>query len=448
MARKNPGIFKVCDCATRKQATCKHSYYLAFRYQQGKHWRLSLDKVAGTHIEKIKEAKALAEDLRGQIRRGAYPPVVAPAAPETLATTASAITFTELGALWIERERMGRVAVWKTDRSCVAQLAAVALEASTLGDRPIGRITADDLEVAFRATEARVSRTTVTKYLQVVLQLQRWAVRKHYLERPWFDAADKEARPAKRSKVVKRTRRLEPAVLGPRGQVVQPSEEQRLRDAANPWMRRLIIAAVESGCRQGELLALQWRHVDLARGHLNLPAELTKTDEGRIVVVSARLRPVLEMMRIDPLTDKAHDPTHYVFGTSTGQRMGPPKKAWETCILRAHGVTPVWKDGKLTAESRAHLHAIDLHWHDLRREAASRWAEAGWTLTEIQEHLGHTNVSQTSTYLKSGVQRIEARMRKMDEQRGYLQSVAQSPESAPLPDCNDEPPAAANVVVN
>jgi hypothetical protein len=50
--------------------------------------------------------------------------------------------------------------------------------------------------------------------------------------------------------------------------------------------------------------------------------------------------------------------------------------------------------------------------------------------------------------LKAGVQRIEARMRKMDEQRGYLQSVAQSPEVAPRPECNDTPSAVANVVVN
>ena len=77
--------------------------------------------------------------------------------------------------------------------------------------------------------------------------------------------------------------------------------------------------------------------------------------------------------------------------------------------------------------------AINLEFRDLRREAASRWAKAGWTLTEIQEHLGHTNVSQTSTYLKSGVRQIEARMRKYDAAREYLQSVAQEPDTAHQP---------------
>ncbi len=446
--QRNSGIYKVCDCTARKQPTCKHSFYLAFRYRQGKHWRLSLDKIHGSHIEKLTDAKALADDLRGQIRRGAYPPVVATVAA-TPATTASAITFTALGALWIEREREGRVADWKSDRSRIATLSAVTLESSTLGARPIGRITADDLEVACHALKsASKASGTITKYLQALLSLQKWAVRKGYLTQSWFDA---DNRPAKRAKPNRRTRRLEPAVLGPRGQVVQASEEQRLLDAANPWMQRLIIAALETGMRRGELLKLQWRHVDVARGQFRLSADMTKTGEGRTVVLSARLRAVLEMVRTNVVTGQPHAATAFVFGTAEGRAIGNPAKAWETCVLRAHGVTPVWdKTGsnRLSAESRAHLHAIDLHWHDLRHEAGSRWIEAAWPLHHVQRTLGHANLTQTSTYLNATVAGIEESMRKMDAQRGYLQSVAQAPKSAPRPDCNDEQAEAANVLVN
>jgi hypothetical protein len=41
----------------------------------------------------------------------------------------------------------------------------------------------------------------------------------------------------------------------------------------------------------------------------------------------------------------------------------------------------------------------DLHFHDLRREAGSRWLEGGVSLQVVRDWLGHTNVSQTSTYL-------------------------------------------------
>ena len=107
---------------------------------------------------------------------------------------------------------------------------------------------------------------------------------------------------------------------------------------------------------------------------------------------------------------------------------------------------PQWVPGsnRLTPEYRAALAAIDLHCHDLRHEAGSRWAEAGWPLHHIQQTLGHADLKQTSTYLNATVQGIEESMRKMDEQRGLLQSVANAPTIGPLPVCNDQGEATVN----
>jgi integrase len=41
------------------------------------------------------------------------------------------------------------------------------------------------------------------------------------------------------------------------------------------------------------------------------------------------------------------------------------------------------------------LRAIDLHFHDPRREAGSRCLEGGVPLHRIQKWLGHANISQT-----------------------------------------------------
>src|SRR5437762_3516622 len=43
----------------------------------------------------------------------------------------------------------------------------------------------------------------------------------------------------------------------------------------------------------------------------------------------------------------------------------------------------------------------DCNFHDLRREAGSRWLEGGVPLQVVRDWLGHANVSQTSTYLAS-----------------------------------------------
>ena len=439
------GVSKVCDCGRRLWPKCSHSYYLAFRYLKGKHWRLSLDKIAGTHLN-LSEAQAYADDLRTKIRRGEYPPKPEPQATAPI-PTADAIAFADFGRLWMEREREGRIADWRSDRSRLARLQAVDIDGAALGTRPIGRITADDLELAFTAIGRTVAGQTINKYLQTVQHLQRWGVRKGYLQRPWFDG---DSRPAKRAKLARRARRLAADVIGHGGEVVESGEERRLLAAAGPWLQRLIIAALETGCRRGELLKLQWRHVDLTRGRLNIPREITKTDEGRTVVVSARLRAVLEMVRQNPVTGHPHGPMGFVFGDAEGRAVASPKKAWEVCVLKAHGHKPAWRKGAngLAPESRAALAAIDLHWHDLRHEAGSRWIEAGWPLHHVQRMLGHADLKQTSTYLNATVAGIEESMRKLDEQRGYLQSVAEESSVALRPVRNEPAATAANSLIN
>ena len=79
---------------------------------------------------------------------------------------------------------------------------------------------------------------------------------------------------------------------------------------------------------------------------------------------------------------------------------GQAPHPWETTVLRANGIAlVVTKTGNLTPECRAAYKRINLHLHDLRREAGSRWLDAGIPLHQVQAWLGHTNISQTSAYL-------------------------------------------------
>jgi len=113
-----------------------------------------------------------------------------------------------------------------------------------VGIRPIGRITADDLEYAFRALA--VSPMAMHKYLQTCQHLQRWGVRRCYMVRPRFDA---DNRPVERAKPRKRACRLEPDGIGANGDLL-PGEERRLLASTNAWMQRLIIVALETAMRQ------------------------------------------------------------------------------------------------------------------------------------------------------------------------------------------------------
>jgi integrase len=243
-----------------------------------------------------------------------------------------------------------------------------------------------------------------------------------------------------------------------------------LLKAAGQHLQRVIIAALETCCRLGELLQLQWRDVSLARGEIHLRGEKTKTRTDRIIPISTRLRGVLEMVRNDP-AGEPFGPGCYVFGDETGRRVRSIKRAWQTAVLKAHGHSPIWVwtegksrkgAGKLSPQSRAIYRQIDLHFHDLRHEAGSRLLEAGWPLHEVQQMLGHASLEQTSTYLNATLRGLHRSMRALDQARAHTVSgqeltalpgnscnpVASTPSCDPLATCKDIPRATDKLLVN
>jgi len=159
---------------------------------------------------------------------------------------------------------------------------------------------------------------------------------------------------------------------------------------------------------------LRWKDVDLPRRSILLVAENTKANKSRRIPISARLAAVMEMIRTDP-AGKEYGPDRFVFG-ELGSKLGDTKKAFNTAVLKAHGHCPAWRQWVLAAASIAALDAIDLHFHDLRREAASRrYFDQGWSLVEVQELLGHATLEQTRTSLSVPVSGLQNRMKESDE---------------------------------
>jgi len=117
--------------------------------------------------------------------------------------------------------------------------------------------------------------------------------------------------------------------------------------------------ALETCCRRGELLSLHWRDVSLTRGELTIRAENAKDNETRVLPISANLKAVLQLRQLDP-AGKELPASAYVFGDAVGGKIADPKKSW------------------LKACRAAEIE--DLHSHDLRHEAASRFIEQGWPL--------------------------------------------------------------------
>lgn len=423
MRHRNGGIRKLCDCSRRNWPKCAHAWYFNFKPRGGKAYQFSLDVELGKHLENKEDAKAAAENIRGEIRAGTFVRVAErrKTAARTPVTTPEAVTLAKFSATFLERvsEVRERNKSWKNDQYMFARLSEFRLtDGSRLGDKALGAVTEDDLEavlVNLRATGRAAS--TRNQYVQLLKAAFRWATKKGYLERNPIS----EDSALKRAKIAQRNRRLVPDVFNDKGKMIERGEERRLLAAAGPRLQNLIIAALDTCCRRGELLSLQWRDVNLDRGELTIRGEKAKDGDTRVLPISTRLAAVLKMAKTDPAGED-YKPQHFVFG-DVGQQIENIKRSWETCLLKAHGHEPVWHQTGLAAASRAALKAIDLHFHDLRHEGASRLLEAGWPLHHVQEMLGHSSLEQTSTYLNVQRGGLQESMRKTDEFRSRCNPV-------------------------
>ncbi len=160
-------------------------------------------------------------------------------------------------------------------------------------------------------------------------------------------------------------------------------EEPRFIAAADSTWRPMVHAALKTGLRIGELLALKWEDVDLAAGKLMVRRTLWRDQEGS---------PKGGRQREVPLGDdiiatlKAHRATTllkgpYVFCDAMGSRLSHKKVS---------AVVPrICKKAGL---------AKRLTMHDLRHSYASHLVMRGVTLKAVQELLGHSTLDMTLRY--------------------------------------------------
>lgn len=144
-------------------------------------------------------------------------------------------------------------------------------------------------------------------------------------------------------------------------------EERRLLLAAKPHLRALITFAVDTGGRRSELLKLDWRNVDLARGFVAFTK--TKNGEDRSVRLTDRAKQVLEGL--------------------------DPKEAGPVFTYRGQAIKCV-KTTFDKARKRADLE--DFRFHDLRHTFASRLAQQGVPLYEIMHLTGHKSFQMVQRY--------------------------------------------------
>ena len=147
-------------------------------------------------------------------------------------------------------------------------------------------------------------------------------------------------------------------------------EEDKLLAACDPELRRIVIAALHTGMRRGELFALQWNHVDFTNRLVTVAD--SKNREPRRIPMSSTLTALLEEIRINAPASL------FVFHGKKDQPYRCIRSQWERAAKKA-GIR-------------------DFRFHDLRHTFASRLVMAGVDLVTVKELLGHKSIEMTMRY--------------------------------------------------
>lgn len=148
-------------------------------------------------------------------------------------------------------------------------------------------------------------------------------------------------------------------------------EDQLLAACVGPraHLRPIIIAALDTGMRRGELFKMCWRDVNLAARRIFIPSLNTKTLRERAVPITDRLAQELEALQ----SKAPSNPETLVFGI-----LNNIAKAWGT-VRRETGL-------------------LDVRLHDLRHTSATRLVQRGMPLVEVGRILGHSTVQMSFRY--------------------------------------------------
>ena len=164
-------------------------------------------------------------------------------------------------------------------------------------------------------------------------------------------------------------------------------------------LQRIVICAIQTGMRRGEILSLKWNQV--RNGFIYLAK--TKSKAPRQIPINDELEDLFKEIRKDQ-----HLRSEYVF-TYQGERVREVKTSFRAACRRA-GIE-------------------NFRFHDLRHTAASHLVMRGVDLKTVQELLGHKTISMTLRYShlaeshkRDAINRLNGLTGKIDKNTGILSS--------------------------
>ncbi len=193
-----------------------------------------------------------------------------------------------------------------------------------------------------------------------------------------------------------------------RDRIATPKELRRILSHSDLMMKTYLLVLTSSGIRPGEGLGIQWSDVDLERGMIHIPRELSKNGMPRNVFISLEAMESLEewIQYFDAYVEKAdsYTPSDYERDTSKVFPLGyyGMRDKYTRVLERAN-----------LAEQDPNTNIRVLRLHTMRKYFRTRLPAGGCNLDVVEALLGHEGYLG-GAYVRLTDEEIEAEYRKAE----------------------------------
>ncbi|MFA5038418.1 MAG: site-specific integrase [Candidatus Omnitrophota bacterium] len=328
--------------------------------------------------EKIGTSRALAEQVlakrRVEIAENKYLDIKE--LPKT--------TLAELIEIYLRLHSKAAKRSWKSDE----RRSRILLK--FFGNRPLREIT------PFLVTEFKEKRTKeivtvreidgkqIPRFVSVATVNRELALLKHMFTKAieWGKAQDN---PVKRVKLFKENN----AIV----RYLERDQLNKLIENASDHLRPILIVALNTGMRKGEILSLKWRDLDFKNNLIFI--RQSKSGEAATVPMTEPVKKVLGDMLLRGRMERKHPESPYVFCNDAGKPYGEIRKSFFTACKKS-GIK-------------------DFRFHDCRHHYASHLVMRGESLYTVQNLLRHKKPDMTMRYAHLSQDHLHHAASKLDD---------------------------------
>ena len=330
-------------------------------YLRGKSWYIDFHYEGKRYTEKVgKVAKSVAEEKldikRSEVIRGEWKPKVVKT------------SFEKFKDEYLEYSRAN-----KKPKSSLRDECSLKHLSRFFGGKALSEISSFMVE-KYKLTrrEEKAEPGTVNRELACLRHMFNMALR-------WKKA---QTNPVREVKFMKEPKGKE--------RILSDEEEARLLETVRTspkekHLEPIIITALNTGMRKGEILNLKWSNVDFQKGYIQV--EGTKSGENRKIPMNKKLTDTLE-------GGKKVSKGEYVF-SENGKPYRDVKTGWWTALKKA-GIE-------------------DFRFHDLRHTFGSRLGMKGRDIRTIQILMGHKDITMTMRYSHPTPEHMRKAVETLDE---------------------------------